>query len=130
MRRKTNGLAVLALAAVMTLSSAFVGFAETGWVANDGVWNYYSSSGAMAKNQWVKNGDSLFWIEEDGAMAVKKWHKAGEVWYWFDGSGAAATGWQEIDSKWYYFDENHVMVTDTTIDSYYVGKDGAWTKAK
>lgn len=126
--KKTKGLAVLVMVIAMTLSSAFAGFAQTGWVANDGVWNYYSSNGKKAANQWVKNGDTLFWIEEDGAMAVNKWHKDGTHWYWLDGSGEAVTGWKEIDGKWYFFNDDNTMATDTTIGSYYVGKDGAWTK--
>lgn len=126
MKRRNNRIAVLALTLVMSLASVFAGYAATGWVHNGTVWNYYGSDGKMAKNVWVKSGDSMFWIEEDGTMAVSKWHQDGTNWYWLDGSGSAATGWLEIDSKWYYFDDNHVMASDETIGSYYVGKDGAW----
>ena len=55
---------------------------------------------------------------------------SGDEKYWLDGSGAAVTGWQEIDGKWYYFQEDNTMATDMTIDSYYVGKDGAWVVGK
>ena len=68
-------------------------------------------------NQWIKSGDVLFWIQEDGTMAVNTWLESGDEKYWLDGSGAAVTGWQEIDGKWYYFQEDNTMATDMTIDS-------------
>lgn len=121
---------VLCVAALLVLSSAFCSFAETGWKHNGNVWNYYYSNGKMAKNTWIKNGDVLFWIEEDGTMATSKWLEQERTWYYLDASGAAVTGWKEIDSKWYYFKEDHVMASDETIGSYYVGKDGAWDSSK
>lgn len=101
-----------------------------GWVRSGESWNYYKSDGTMASNQWIKSGDVLFWIQEDGTMAVNTWLESGDEKYWLDGSGAAVTGWQEIDGKWYYFQEDNTMATDMTIDSYYVGKDGAWVVGK
>ena len=35
--------------------------------------------------------------------------------------------WKQVDEKWYYFNENSLMVTDqTTPDGYYVNADGVW----
>ena len=128
MRKKA--IAVSALTLAMTLASVFSVFAETGWKRNGDAWNYYNSNGTMAKNQWVKSGDSLFWIEGDGSMAVNKWLKHDQNWYWFDARGAAATDWQQIDDKWYYFKEDHTMAANETIGSYYVGRDGAWDSSR
>ena len=122
--------AVLCMAVLLTLSSAFLSHAEIGWKRSGSVWNYYYSNGKMAKNTWIKNGDVLFWIEEDGTMATSKWHEQDHTWYYLDASGAAVTGWKEIDGKWYYFKEDHAMATEETIGSYYVGKDGAWDSRK
>lgn len=122
--------AVLCMAVLLTLSSAFCSYAENGWKRSGNVWNYYYSNGKIAKNTWVKNGDVLFWIEEDGTMATSKWLEQDHAWYYLDASGAAVTGWKEIDSKWYYFREDHSMASDETIGSYYVGKDGAWDSRK
>ena len=128
MRR--NRLAVLTMALAMTLSFAMPAMAETGWVYNGSVWNYYHADGHMGRTQWIKNGDSMFWLKDDGAMAVSEWIKEGETWYWLDGSGCAATGWVEIDGKWYYFFEDHHMASNETINSRYVGKDGAWDTSR
>ena len=62
--------AVLCMAVLLTLSSAFLSYAENGWKRSGSVWNYYYSNGKMAKNTWIKNGDVLFSIEEDGTMAT------------------------------------------------------------
>ena len=39
----------------------------------------------------------------------------------------AEGAWKQVDEKWYYFNENSLMVTDqTTPDGYYVNADGVW----
>ncbi len=128
---KKNLCTTLALAACLVLSFTVPALAQTGWVRNGDAWNYYNKDGEMAKSQWVKNGESLFWIDENGFMAVNAWHETDGVMYWLDGSGAAATGWKEIDSKWYYFqEESHAMATECYVGSHYVGEDGAWVVGK
>ena len=73
----------------------------------------------LAQTGWVRSGESWNYYKKDGTMASNQWIKS-----------AAVTGWQEIDGKWYYFQEDNTMATDMTIDSYYVGKDGAWVVGK
>jgi len=43
-------------------------------------------------------------------------------------NGKPATGWKEIDGKWYYFYENGSMAVNTVIDGREIGPDGAETK--
>lgn len=128
MKRRMKAAAALGAAALMTLSGTFTGFAQTGWVQNGNAWNYYNGNGEQAKNQWVISSGAWFWIEPDGTMATNKWVNNGDNWYWVDGSGATVTGWHEIGGKWYFFYKDFTMAKDTTIDSYYVGEDGAWTE--
>ena len=40
------------------------------------------------------------------------------------------TGWQIIDSKWYYFNVSGVMEKDTWIGDYYVDEKGVWDTSK
>ena len=36
-------------------------------------------------------------------------------------------GWKQDNEKWYYFDENSLMVTSQeTPDGYYVNSEGVW----
>ncbi len=43
-------------------------------------------------------------------------------------NGNPATGWKEIDGKWYYFYANGSMAVNTVIDGRGIGPDGAETK--
>lgn len=100
---------------------------QEGWITHGGKWYHYSKNGVMARNQWLKSGNKLFWMDEDGAMLRDAWVERDNCWYYLSSAGAAASGWQEIEGKWYYFDkETFIMAKDTTIDNWYVGKDGAW----
>lgn len=53
--------------------------------------------------------------------------KRDDVGYWYvnDDGTYSTEKWQEIDSKWYYFDGSGYMVHDTDIDGYHLGSDGA-----
>ncbi len=131
MKRRNQIVAVLMLALVMMMSSAMVSFAETGWVQRGNAWYYYSQDGTMAKNRWVITNGGQFWMNEDGTMATNKWINTEGLYYYVGPTGEAVTGWYEINGVWYYFyrttDNNtFAMATDTQIDGYRIGKDGAW----
>lgn len=129
MKKKT--IAACVFSAAMAVLMAFPAFADTGWVRDGDIWNYYRADGSKVVSTWIKNGDSLFYVDENGAMVVNTWKTVDEATYWLDGSGAAASGWEEIDGKWYYFDETtHIMATEMYIGSMYVGEDGAWIVGK
>ena len=44
--------------------------------------------------------------------------------YWYE-NNSYVTGWKQIQSKYYYFDTNGVMLSNQWIGNYYVGQDGA-----
>lgn len=50
--------------------------------------------------------------------------------YWYQNDdGSYKTGWyQDIDGKWYYFDNQsgYMLANTTTPDGFYVAEDGAW----
>lgn len=55
------------------------------------------------------------------------WTKYGtQYWHYADSNNQLVKGWKQIDGKWYYFDENGRMVTNTTINGYKIGADGVW----
>ena len=59
-----------------------------------------------------------------------KWVKDGQgYWYWYEGSNYV-TGWQQINSVWYYFNTAGVMQTSQWIGNYYVLADGTMAKSQ
>lgn len=46
-------------------------------------------------------------------------------WYSYNNGVWATSKWQQIKGKWYYFDADGYMMTNSWIGDYYVGKDGA-----
>lgn len=103
--------------------------AETvkGWDKNsDGTWSYYVD-GEAVKGQWVQDGN-WYYLKEDGIMATG-WIKEGGNWYYLNVAGAMATGWvQNSDGNWYYLNASGAMLSNTTVDGYVLGADGAWIK--
>lgn len=58
------------------------------------------------------------WIQENGE------------WKYYDTFGQLEKDcWiRDIDGKYYYLDDNGIMLTNKWIDNYYVGVDGAWVR--
>ena len=101
---------------------------KNGWEKNsDGTWSYYKDN-ALVKGQWVQDGN-WYYIKDDGIMATG-WIQIGGNWYYLNQLGAMMTGWLEnSDGKWYYLNpESGAMLSNTTIDGYVLGADGAWIK--
>lgn len=90
------------------------------YVGPDGVWDGNGSSSAM---QNVKNlGPGV-----SANSSQESWEAAGDNWkYKLEDGSYVTNAWkQDADGKWYYFDENSLMlINQTTPDGYYVGSDG------
>ena len=101
---------------------------KNGWEKNsDGTWSYYKDN-ELVKGQWVQDGN-WYYIKDDGIMATG-WIQIGDNWYYLNQLGAMMTGWLEnSDGKWYYLNpESGAMLSNTTIDGYVLGADGAWVR--
>ena len=46
-------------------------------------------------------------------------------WYQEDNNNYSVNSWKELDGKWYYFNQDGYMVSNTWIGNYYLGSDGA-----
>jgi len=57
-----------------------------------------------------------------------EWKSNSKGW-WYTESNSWATGWRNIDGKWYYFNSDGYMAHDTTIGGYYLNGSGAWTNS-
>ncbi len=139
-------LAVLSMTACTTSKTDLVNEGEacttskTGWVINGEKWYYYDDQGVMLKNTTVE-GKTL---GADGAMVSEAatpaspsegWHSEnGNVYYIVDNSyvkGWLLTSVSEDERKWFYFDEQGVMVNNTTLNidgkDYIFASDGVCT---
>ena len=74
--------------------------------------------------------------EETKAPEVKKngWVFEENVWRFYE-ANKPALNWKKIHAKWYYFDKNGVMLSDTIFDGYILTSSGAmvdsgWGKVK
>ncbi|WP_049962337.1 InlB B-repeat-containing protein [Oribacterium sp. FC2011] len=108
--------------------------------ANADTWTYTKSDGTLAKSEWMSldyNGLRYwYYFNEDGNMLTNWFDYNGERFYLMpqkDGwRGRMATGWKNIDNKWYYFDivpgstQGKLYRGTITPDGHVVGADGAW----
>ena len=59
---------------------------------------------------WVENQNGArMWVQDGKAQTG--WQQINGKWYYFDESGTMLTGWHKIDGKWYYLDPNGIMLT-------------------
>ena len=57
---------------------------------------------------------------------VTGWQNVNSKWYFMKDNGAMAKGWQDTDGQWYYLYSDGAMAKNTSVDGYNVGDDGAW----
>ena len=121
-----------------------VAVSDTGGIwANDpntGNWTYTKSDGTPARGEWLSldyNGLRYwYYFNETGNMVTNWFDYNGERFYLVpdrDGwRGRMATGWKNIDNKWYYFEivpgtsQGKMYRSTVTPDGHVVGADGAW----
>lgn len=101
------------------------GYMITGWRMIEGSYYYFHSSGVMASNEWVGG----YWLGSSGAWtyhSIGSWHNGAGGWWYGDTSGWYASNcWQKINGNWYYFNSSGYMLTNTSVDGYWLGADGA-----
>jgi glucan-binding YG repeat protein/lysophospholipase L1-like esterase len=101
------------------------GVMTTGWQKIDGKWYYLKSGGEMLTG-WKLYKDKWYYLNTNsGAMETGLIEVSGKKYYLKD-SGEMMTGWQEIEGKWYYFYPGGQMASNTMIQGYKLGDDGAW----
>lgn len=106
--------------AISTRANAEV---NNGWVNANNQWNYYSNGNL--ETGWLKDNDNFYYLKDDGYMTTG-WQKVDGTWYFMDDSGVMKTGWLKDNGDWYYLNESGAMVSNETIDGYYLGKNGDW----
>lgn len=88
---------------------------------------YYYKDYVMQKDAWVDDGTGWFYMNGDGLASTGWLTKAGLSYYLAQDTGRMVTGWQEVDSRQYYFNGSGAMVTGWVSDDgswYYMDADG------
>ncbi|MBO5598418.1 MAG: hypothetical protein J5943_07445 [Oribacterium sp.] len=107
---------------------------------NADTWTYTKSDETLARSEWLSldyNGLRYwYYFNEAGNMVTNWFDYNGERFYLVpdrDGwRGRMATGWKNIDNKWYYFEivpgtsRGKMYRSTVTPDGHVVGADGAW----
>jgi len=107
---------------------------------NADTWTYTKSDGTLAKSEWMSldyNGLRYwYYFNDDGNMRTNWFDYNNERFYLMpekDGwRGRMATGWKNIENKWYYFEtvpgssQGRLYRSTLTPDGHTVGADGAW----
>ena len=99
------------------------------WQKIDGKWYYFTADGYMDYSEY-RDG---YWLGADGAWVTSyaggHWMNDGTGWWYTDNSGwYPVNQWLWIDGSCYYFGGDGYMLTNQSIDGYYVGADGAWVR--
>ncbi|MBE6070324.1 MAG: N-acetylmuramoyl-L-alanine amidase family protein [Clostridium butyricum] len=100
-----------------------------GWLQSpaSGVWYYMDATGTMMTNGWIQDAGKWYFVDATGAMKTG-WVYTGGAWYYLASNGAMQTGWVQTGGKWYYCNASGAMLSNTTVDGYVLGADGAWIK--
>ncbi|NFN18235.1 hypothetical protein FDB52_12075 [Clostridium botulinum] len=84
---------------------------------------------ANATDCW-KPDNNGWWLQEGSSYAKNSWRLVNGQWYYFDSTGYMKTGWVQDNGKWYYLNSDGKMLSNTTINGYALGADGAWIQSQ
>lgn len=90
----------------------------TRWYSKDGQWYYLNPFARNYEKGWVIDSIEGFetgWISDNG-----KWYYMNPV------TREMVTGWVFDGANWYYMNKDGSMASNTTIDGYKLGSNGAW----
>jgi len=65
----------------------------------------YSQAEVTPKTGWLKEPIGWWYRNVDGSWAASKWQYINARWYYFDSNGYAVTGWIRLSGKWYYLNK-------------------------
>ena len=116
-KRQTKWFLIPYAAMALTMGSALVSFAATGWAEENGEWVYYNNDGSKATDVFKKSGNNWFYLDSDGNMAKNQLIEDDDNYFYVNSAGAMVTnqwpsienedsGSDEPDEWWYYFQSN------------------------
>ncbi len=110
------------------------------WGNLEHIWTYTKSDGNPAKAEWLNleyDGHTYWYYFDDNTIMQTNWFDYNSSRYFLvpemDGwRGRMATGWHQVDNKWYYFEptvganQGVLYRGMTTPDGHTVLADGSW----
>lgn len=93
-----------------------------GWQQIEGSWYYFSSSNYEMQIGWLNYGGAWYYLNDYSDLKSDKVRIPTVK----TGLGTMKTGWLQYNGNWYYLKSDGSMVTNTTIDGYVIGADGAY----
>ena len=117
MKRQAKWFLIPCAAMALTMGSALVSFAATGWAEENGEWVYYNNDGSKATDVFKKSGNNWFYLDSDGIMAKNQLIEDDDNYFYVNSAGAMVTNqWRSIENEdagsdepdewWYYFQSN------------------------
>jgi glucan-binding YG repeat protein len=93
----------------------------------------FYKDGVAVVNQWASDdAGKWYFLGTDGVAKTGWYQNASGTWYLLDATtGAMLTGWQQEGGSWYYLNpvnSNGAMLSNTVVDGYTLGANGAWVK--
>ncbi|EHJ02110.1 cell wall binding repeat-containing protein [Clostridium sp. DL-VIII] len=102
---------------------------QAGWVLTNGSWSYNNADGTKFKGWLQASAGVWYYLDPADGVMDTGWKYINGQWYYLDkASGAMKTGWLNDNGTWYYLKYSGEMVSDTTVDGYKLGANGAWIK--
>ncbi|MBN1051310.1 hypothetical protein DV092_04475 [Clostridium botulinum] len=80
---------------------------------------------AEGKAYWKAINNNWYYLDSTG-KAKTGWEQYDGNWYYMGNHGAMKTGWIQDGGNWYYLWSDGSMASNTTVDNYILGADGAW----
>jgi len=110
---------------------------HTDWVWDSGNWYYCGQGGSICRDGWypvypassggvaqVGDWNGFRYFRADGTMATG-WVMLNHAWHYFKEDGGPYHGWLLWKNEWYYIKQGR-MLTNASVDGFYLGKNGAW----
>lgn len=97
--------------------------------------DYYTGPGASSSSSsgaWLRDSTGWWYCNADRSYTTNNWQQINGKWYYFNQYGYMQTGWLQspYSQKWYWLDPTYgYMVTSSWVDNgkYYVDANGVWT---
>lgn len=102
---------------------------KEGWNKINNTWYVVNDNGSLVRG-WYNDNGVWYNLSNEGKMNTGWIQDGNGKWYMLDTNGAMKTGGiLNSDGKWYMLDRtNGSMASDTIIDGYRLGSNGAWVE--